>query len=85
MYPNFVYRKIQKLLSSATTSQKKKSTHTKTLLCKPIFLNQGADIVSIKELLGHESLQATQIYTHTNIEELKKIYKKSHPSSNQNK
>lgn len=82
MYPNFVYRKIQTLLSYATKSQKR-SPHILRHSFASHLLNQGADIVSIKELLGHESLQATQIYTHTNIEELKKIYKKSHPSSNQ--
>lgn len=80
LYPNFVYRKV-KLLLSVITTQQKKSPHILRHSFATHLLNQGADIMSIKELLGHESLQATQVYTHTNIEELKKIYKKSHPSS----
>ena len=43
------------------------------------ILNKGADLNSIKDLLGHESLAATQIYTHNSIEKLKETYKASHP------
>ena len=43
------------------------------------LLNNGADINAIKELLGHSSLAATQVYTHNSIEKLKKIYKSAHP------
>ena len=43
------------------------------------LLNRGADINSVKELLGHASLAATQIYTHSSMEKIKSIYKKSHP------
>lgn len=43
------------------------------------LLNRGADINAIKEILGHSSLAATQIYTHTSIEKLKSIYKQAHP------
>ena len=43
------------------------------------MLNDGADINAVKELLGHSSLAATEIYTHTSFEELKKIYNKAHP------
>ena len=43
------------------------------------MLNNGAPLLAIKELLGHESLAATQIYTHNSIEKLKKVYKQSHP------
>jgi integrase/recombinase XerC len=43
------------------------------------MLNNGADINAVKELLGHSSLAATEIYTHTSFEELKKIYNKAHP------
>jgi integrase/recombinase XerC len=43
------------------------------------LINRGADINAIKELLGHASLAATQIYTHTSAERLKKVYKQAHP------
>ena len=43
------------------------------------LLNEGADLNAVKELLGHTSLAATQIYTHNSIAELKKVYAKSHP------
>ena len=80
MYGKFVYNCIHRLLSQATTKIKK-SPHALRHSFATHLLNNGADLMSIKDLLGHASLQATQVYTHTNIEELKKIYKKSHPSS----
>lgn len=43
------------------------------------MLNNGADLSSIKELLGHESLATTEVYTHTTFEELKKVYNQAHP------
>jgi integrase/recombinase XerC len=43
------------------------------------LLQNGAELLSVKELLGHSSLASTQMYTHVNIEDLKKIYKKNHP------
>ena len=44
-----------------------------------VRLNHDADLESVKELLGHESLSTTEIYTHTTFEELKKVYKQAHP------
>ena len=43
------------------------------------LLNEGANLQSIKELLGHSSLSATQVYTHTSLDKLKDVYRKSHP------
>jgi integrase/recombinase XerC len=45
------------------------------------MMNNGADLNAVKELLGHTSLAATQVYTHNTIEKLKEIYKKSHPKA----
>ena len=45
------------------------------------LINEGADIMNVKELLGHQSLEATQIYTHNTIERLKSVYKQTHPRS----
>ena len=48
------------------------------------LLNNGADLSAIKELLGHSSLAATQVYTHSSIEKIKEIYKSAHPRSIKN-
>ena len=57
----------------------KKSPHILRHSFATHMLNNGADLNSVKELLGHTSLAATQVYTHHNISELKKVYKNSHP------
>ena len=51
---------------------------------KPIIVPPGTDINSVKELLGHESVAATQVYTHSSLERLKEIYSKAHPRSKNN-
>lgn len=79
MYPNFVYRKVKEKLGALSTS-KNRSPHVLRHSFATHLLQNGADLIAIKELLGHGSLQATQVYTHVNLKDLKKIYKESHPS-----
>ncbi len=80
IYRKFVYRVIFSYLSTVT-SQNKKSPHVIRHTFATHLLNEGADINAIKEILGHSSLAATQIYTHNTIEQLKNVYKKTHPKS----
>ncbi|MPM20616.1 Tyrosine recombinase XerC [bioreactor metagenome] len=80
MYAKYVYRTIRSYLEGVT-SLSKKSPHVMRHTFATHLLQNGADLNSIKELLGHANLAATQIYTHTNIKQLKEIYHKSHPKS----
>ena len=73
-----VYALVRKNLSKMTT-MKKKSPHVLRHTFATAMLNNGAGIESVKELLGHDSLSTTGIYTHTTFEELKKVYKQAHP------
>ena len=77
----FVYRTVSdyfKLVSSKT----KKAPHVLRHSFATHLINEGADINSVKELLGHASLSATQIYTHTSMEKIKEVFQKSHPRAN---
>jgi len=78
IYEKLVYRIINKYFSEASTKAKC-SPHVLRHSFATHLLNQGADLNAVKELLGHTSLAATQVYTHNSIAELKKVYAKSHP------
>lgn len=80
IYPRYVYRIVNKYLSQVTDIDKK-SPHSLRHSAATHMLDKGADLRAVKEILGHENLSTTQIYTHVSIERLKNTYKKSHPKS----
>ncbi len=77
---SFVYRIINYYFSNVS-EKVKKSPHILRHTFATHLLNNGADINSVKELLGHSSLASTQVYTHSSLAELKKVYEKAHPRS----
>lgn len=77
-YPNLIYR-IVKSSMGEVSSLSKRSPHVIRHSFASSLLNNGAEISAVKELLGHANLAATQIYTHTSYEQLKKTYKQAHP------
>lgn len=83
LYPKFVYRKV-KLYLSMLTNLKKKSPHILRHTFATHMLNNGAGLETLKELLGHADLNATQVYTHNSFEQIAKIYKEAHPRGEQN-
>jgi tyrosine recombinase XerC len=80
IYPKLVYRIVKNFLSDITEDGKI-YPHVLRHSFATHMLKRGADLKSIKELLGHENLSTTQIYTHVSVEHLKQVYKKSHPKS----
>ena len=80
LYPRYVYNVVKKYLSLVTTIDKK-SPHVLRHTFATHLMNNGAELNAVKELLGHSSLAATQVYTHNSIEKLKNIHKKAHPRS----
>lgn len=78
MSPSGVREMVKRYLSLVTTQQKR-SPHVLRHSFATSMLNHHADLQSVKELLGHESLSTTEVYTHTSFEELKEVYKHAHP------
>lgn len=78
LYPAFVYRKINQYLGSATQLDKK-SPHVLRHTFATHMLNRGAGLETLKDLLGHANLAATQIYTHNSFAQLTKVYLQAHP------
>ena len=79
LYPVFVDRTVKKELGGVDGITCRKSPHVLRHTLATELLSDGADINSIKELLGHSSLAATQIYTHNSVERLKSVYQSAHP------
>ncbi|MCC7029196.1 MAG: tyrosine-type recombinase/integrase [Chitinophagaceae bacterium] len=80
LYEKYIYNTVKKYLTLVTTLGKK-SPHVLRHTFATHILNKGAELNAVKELLGHASLAATQIYTHNTIEQLKEVYKKAHPKA----
>ena len=81
LYPKLIYNLVHLAMSEVTTLQKK-SPHVLRHTFATSLLNGGADMNVLKELLGHSSLAATQIYTHSSFDEINNIYKLAHPRAN---
>ena len=83
VYDKWVYRLVHGELSQVVTL-KKRSPHVLRHTFATAMLNNDAELGAVKELMGHESVSTTQIYTHTTFEELKKAYKQAHPRASIN-
>lgn len=80
LQPRTVYGFVRQYLSGVTTIHKK-SPHILRHSFATHLMNNGADLNAVKELLGHSSLAATQVYTHNSIEQLKAVFQKAHPKA----
>ncbi|MBM3923065.1 MAG: integrase [Sphingomonadales bacterium] len=78
LYPRYAWALVNKILGEATTVQQK-SPHVLRHSFATHLLNNGADLNAVKELLGHSSLAATQVYTHNTIDKLRAVHRKAHP------
>ena len=83
IYETLVYRIINEYFSKVSVKVKK-SPHVVRHSFATHLLSEGADLNSVKELLGHSSLASTQVYTHSNLKDLKIMYNRAHPRSNKN-
>lgn len=79
LYPVYIDRAVKTELGSVSDITGRKSPHVLRHTLATGLLNEGSDLNSIKELLGHSSLAATQVYTHNSVEKLKSVYEKAHP------
>ncbi|MFV0606420.1 MAG: tyrosine-type recombinase/integrase [Niabella sp.] len=80
LYPKYAYLLVKKYLAAIPTLDKK-SPHVLRHSFATHLMNNGAEINAVKELLGHSSLAATQVYTHNTIDKLKEVYKNAHPKA----
>lgn len=83
IYPTLVYRVVNEYFGKVSVKVKK-SPHIVRHSFATHLLSEGADLNSVKELLGHSSLASTQVYTHSNLKDLKIMYNRAHPRSNKN-
>lgn len=79
-YPMMVYRTVRKYLDEYSRADKR-SPHVLRHTCATHLLDNGADLNAIKDLLGHASLAATQVYTHNSVERLKSVFDQAHPKA----